>query len=84
MFYNIQSHEAYVDRGCVTEKNLKKSGWPEGNSLMKPLNQACRLAIGKKTQGEKNSKLKKKTQTQAKNSIFWHILENLHFLDIFS
>ena len=37
------------------------------------LRQAHFLAIGKKTQGEKNSKLKKKTQTQAQNSIFRHI-----------
>ena len=37
------------------------------------LSQAYFLAIGKKTQGEKNSKLKKKTQTQAQNSIFRHI-----------
>ena len=44
------------------------------------LGQAYFLAIGKKTQGEKNSKLKKKTQTQAQNSIFRHILENLYFL----
>ena len=34
--------------------------------------QAFPLDIRKKTQGEKNSELKKKTQTQAKNSTFRH------------
>ena len=36
------------------------------------VHQAFPLDIRKKTQGEKNSKLKKKTQTQAKNSTFRH------------
>ena len=34
--------------------------------------QASPLDFRKKTQGRKNSKLKQKTQTQAKNSNFWH------------
>ena len=33
------------------------------------------LAIRKKTQGKKNSKLKEKTKTQAHNSNFWHSLK---------
>ena len=39
------------------------------------------LQIGhrEKNSRAKNSKLKKKTQTQAQNSIFRHILENLYF-----
>ena len=38
------------------------------------------LAIRKKTQGEKNSKLKKKTQTQAKNPDFRHLSQKRTFL----
>ena len=48
------------------------------------LKQAYSLAIEKKTQEDKNSKLTTKTQTQAKNSIFRHILANLYFLFYFS
>ena len=40
--------------------------------LKRRLKQAFPLDIRKKTQGEKNSELKKKTQTQAKNSTFRH------------
>ena len=40
------------------------------------LSQAFPLDIRKKTQGEKNSELKKKTQTQAKNSTFQHFSKN--------
>ena len=36
------------------------------------LEQAFSLAIRKKTQGEKNSKLKEKSKTQAQNSNFRH------------
>ena len=39
--------------------------------------QAFFLAIRKKTQGEKNSKLKEKTKTQAQNSNFRHFLKKL-------
>ena len=40
------------------------------------LHQAFPLDIRKKTQGEKNSELKKETQTQAKNSTFRHLKKN--------
>ena len=39
------------------------------------LEQASFLDVRKKTQGRKNSKLKQKTQTQAKNSNFRHLSE---------
>ena len=44
------------------------------------------LQIGHREKNSRGEKLKtqEKTQTQAKNSIFRHILETLHFLDIFS
>ena len=42
--------------------------------------QASPLDIQKKTQGGKNSKLKQKTQTQAKNSTFRHFSEKRDFL----
>ena len=45
---------------------------PSQTIRLDPLNQAFPLDIRKKTQGEKNSELKKKTQTQAKNSTFRH------------
>ena len=41
--------------------------------------QAFSLAIEKKTKGGK-LKTQEKTETQAQNSIFRHILENLYFL----
>jgi len=37
-----------------------------------PVSQAFPLDFREKTQGEKNSELKKKTQTQVKNSTFQH------------
>ena len=37
------------------------------------------LDVRKKTQGEKNSKLKEKTKTQAQNSNFRHFLKKITF-----
>ena len=45
------------------------------------LTQAFPLDIRKKTQGEENSELKKKTQTQAKNSTFRHFSKK-YFLQL--
>ena len=44
------------------------------------LGQAFFWPFEKKPQGEKNSKLKEKTKTQAQNSNFRHFLKKIYFL----
>ena len=74
----VQEKQVYEAFRIISEVRIKVG------ANMKGLGQAYSLAIGKKTQEDKNSKLKIKTQTQAKNSIFRHILANLYFLFYFS
>ena len=59
---------------CGRRKNKKWSFWLFGYLLKQAF-----LANRKKTQGEKNSKLKEKTKTQAQNSNFRHFLKKITF-----
>ena len=62
---------------CHTAGDINLSGERRETSLA--LKQASPLDIRKKTQGRKNSKLKQKTQTQAKNSNFRYFSEKRIF-----
>ena len=68
---NITHYRNFPFISCITCKSSSShAGFKSGFFL----------AIRKKTQGEKNSKLKEKTKTQAQNSNFQHFLKKMFFL----
>ena len=77
MHYKIFTLDSHwkVDPRCISNINIFVAGFGQVRAVC--LDQAFFLAIRKKTQGEKNSKLKGKTKTQAQNSIFRHFLKKL-------